>query len=442
MSLLDEFESVRAASDFMVDTMRHPIRNAALFYALYFATEIKDNESAAFDFFQIKDELWKAFRIYTAYALFREMSTLSMKYVFRFESDIGSTAVGEMPPDALRDHVRTTFDDLNMAQEQQVIRLFTNADELREYRGAAARDEVEALLRYAEQNYRLLSAPDTFATIAAPVFRNEYETGAPETEGWQHSYGGDAWAGVADHFQRRQDFTKTVWINQSWAIQHNNSVFLDKIPLARTEREIAVETWEHLTGSDFSEEFYGKDDVFSRNIQRLLDMRKEGEMGEVWIYAEQYADEVDVSFRQLGRVFDIDMPTTGSRRIVLTMATGEYDILVKGLFFFNELRTVQPLASEFSEADTELSMEDLRDRIESLYQTFVQDTIVTTDQESDVQVEVTNPEARALTRMIEDARRVKMGIDSYPSAEYLSAFPQEITPREWQGVETTISRQM
>lgn len=344
-------ESTSATADVILNSVGRPLRGASLFYALYWLVEIEGIEAAAFDFQQLRQEYHDGFYWYGIYSIARELSHINEEYLVEgfsvgehtrnlvrdveFMDDVVEER--QLSPVKLRRHAASLIreDDL----EDLAGKFFTQAPDL----SAARPVDTEAGIREIAdmlnelQIIGAMERPRAFARMALDVFdnaryvefgddtREQLDSGFGELppavrdappgsdvahafaqlnptakarlaglSGWRvGDFDGPGWLGIADHLLRRDQLSQTAWVDQSWALTHNNGNWLNKVePLGFS---LAEEINADIGGG-------GRNMVLPLGVlMNLLDANQEGDMETVFDVAVRFNDQVGIDLRRLRR---------------------------------------------------------------------------------------------------------------------------------------------
>lgn len=330
----------------IIESIGRPLRGASLFYALYWLVEVEGVQAATFDFNQIRDEYHEAFWWYGVYSVARELSHMSTEYLVD----------GFSVNDHLRGFVRnveladgTVLEERQLGEgrldrharelvEQDVEDLaasvFVNLGALANARpidGLASEREVEDLF----QEIQVISAfrrSRDFIRMTGQVFDNtgflEFEddvaeqlppdpdflnlfdvtetewrqlsvTGkarVAELDGWRvGDFDGPGWVGITDHLRRRDGLSRTAWVDQSFALSHNNGNWLNKVepPAAEVRRADELAGDLGLGGGNLP--------LVLDVLVSVLDANRAGDIETVFDVAVRYNDDVGIDLRRLRR---------------------------------------------------------------------------------------------------------------------------------------------
>lgn len=315
-----EFE---AAVDEMYATLSVPIRHASLFYSLYWLTEIEGEPAASFDFMQLRTRLYESFQLYGLYSVARELSNSDTHFrineqqiqTHRLVASGGIEADPDNSPagrDVVEAYVREQVDP---ADRDLAFELLWSSHRIPAQPQNATLDDIEGLLVDAEHTWNALSEPEAFLRVASELFALSSGSAHP-ANGWERAFGGPAWQGIAKHLLRADELTEVAWINQSWAIAHNNANWLDKLEVPTKERELVGEVYS-VTNPDATGTIpISLPRYFNGVLTQLLDQRKAGNMEYVFIHALEFVDPV--------HDLDIDLEVNLQRLIARHGYTRDY----------------------------------------------------------------------------------------------------------------------
>lgn len=300
---LDEIERI---TDVVFSTVGRPLKSASLFYALYWLVEIEGVTEAAFAFKRERERQSIGFWWYGTFSMASEFSNASSRY-FIVGEPISNILNLDRVDLSITEHAREFLfpddDVMGPAAEELLLRVqdlrqFTVQRDLAGYTNTyiQLRNQLEGD-RFRDLGPWNEIARDLFQVMPATNKGPDLIVSNEET-GWGLNFNGPAWVGIGNHLLRRDDLSDTAWVDQSWAVQHNNRAWFDKI--------------------DFGIGFEGPDEAAVRaikpNVQRvrardvgdaalaLLDANLEGDMETVFEAAVEYDQKVEgINLRRLAR---------------------------------------------------------------------------------------------------------------------------------------------
>lgn len=359
------FDSSRdpgVVADLIFETAGRPVRTAAEFYGLYYLAEIENDPDAQLEFRFQRDRIRDGLYWYTVFALLSELSTGNGHYYITgdkvqqvreaappgkvgrpFGPHAGDLSTFAVRPD---DEVRRLTD--------RFVEMFVAMAPLISNRGPD-QVAVRGFLEEAERWLDAVSDPQQFVDDVERFFsetssppagrRSEFER--ENITGWLPQYNGEAWTAIAEHAHRlgTGELPDTSWVDQTWAIEHNNDNFLDKIDVTPQERRDLADIRGSVFGDDVGPDL--SEGATRWLLIRLLDAARESDMELVFTYATHFDTEANINYERKAEQYDITVFT--SDPLGVTFSDKQIDLLV-------ELRTV--LRGSFSG-----DMENLVERV-------------------------------------------------------------------------------
>lgn len=316
------------ASQLIEQVLERPVSHAAVFYALLYLDTAMDNKPPAVEA-EIKlatDQIAAAHFWYGVYATTRELrhatSTVSMASgdgeevtiqtvmlnivdevieddpsaedeldTFRFTGDVdpdSAYTIGglERAQNLARARLKPVFQVLDPPfRRKTALDILTHYAELERVSGQSP----EAIFNVLEE----LMLDPLFETITLlETYRQLFAR-----LDWAQGFGGEGWTGICDHLLRitDDDISLRLWTDQSWAVEHNNNGWLDKISKNQKENDVASAA---LANPGLPVEA----------VQGLLDANMRGDMGIVFDAAAQAQREyndiqsIPINFRRWRRL--------------------------------------------------------------------------------------------------------------------------------------------
>lgn len=224
-------------------TVGHPVKNAALFYALYYLVEIEGFEAARFDLKQLRERQARGFFWYGIIAITTEFGNAHGNYFINGNS-AGSILDGihdDLGPEDVRRHVREDLPLTEDVRERAVDAFMLVGDGLRT-NGTAI--DTETVFQRIQAQLGAVTEPVDYIRLIQAIFKRTRQFNGNDQRarnlggtGWVIGYDGPAWVGVCDHLLRRDELSDTAWVDQSWSVEHNNSNWIDKIDFGDDENE-------------------------------------------------------------------------------------------------------------------------------------------------------------------------------------------------------------
>jgi len=293
------------------EALQRPVESASIFYSLLYLNNIAEMPGASFDFSVQTDRLYDAFELFSFATIIREASVLEQGfYLDGFRGQGFYSQNSEYELSRLVRHFRETVPE----HRGRVGKFIRAARRLRASSGEKPGD-INEMLRYAEREFSAVSEPDQTVRMiqrmfdAHPTITTEDLDENPATmdtgpipqgpTGWIAGYDGPAWVGICDHFLRREEFSKPVWVDQSWSIEHNNSVWLDKIDATPDQQDTADE---HLTNALYIGDTGPQvEPPATVATKRLLDANQNGNLRTVMTVAQTYDDAISLDLSRVLR---------------------------------------------------------------------------------------------------------------------------------------------
>lgn len=412
--------SSQTASTYNV--LGQPVSSGSLFYALYWLDEVRNETEAAFDFTQLRNDLWDGFQVYGLYSVVRELGVAFDH--FWIDGEVMSSYHDR---GAFREAETRITEQVSSGDSEYLASLVIDSAPLkREKQFRADGEAMFNLLMTAEEQWSAISEPDRFLSAAEDIFSKPPQGGLRPEFGWQDQYGGDAWGAICRHLLRAGDLPKTVWINQSWAIQHNNTIWLNKLQIPRQERSDVSEVFHRIYPGNHLVGTLSNEEIFDTALRRLLDERKKGNMEPVFAYAWEFTDELEINLRRLSQRHGIDRGalTEWINPVVLALTDTQAEMLRHTLSLFRGIRDrlpgqmyrewIEDLDPATTESEREVTLEDVQRRLEALLEA------------DEVQIEFSVSDARALLDALNDMRSLlhHPNSDPYRAEVGLRADPQ------------------
>jgi hypothetical protein len=283
---------VRAAEE----TAGRPIRNASLFYSLYYLSEIEGVDEASYDLFQVTDHLYDGLYAYGLHTI-----TLEMQHIGRW-FEVNGEPFAEATEQQIVDHFEEAISDKNQLYAiRAAMRFFHMGADL-----IFSPKVPWKSFAFIQGDLELADNPIQWVETAKEMY-GDYKEGRikmspgeedqwPNYTGWVGGYGGPGWEAVAKHILRRQELTKIAWVDQSWSVQHNGGNWIDKIDMDPREYEVIADVASDgfFIGDNSADDLMFEDLLRALN-NHLLDANLEGDMETVFRYAEHYQDEIDIN---------------------------------------------------------------------------------------------------------------------------------------------------
>lgn len=259
------------ASQLIEQVLKRPVSHAAVFYALLYLDTAMDNKPPAVEA-EIKlatDQIATAHFWYGVYATTRELRNApgTVDITIDGEEKMIQTVMLRVVDEVIEDDPTAKdeldrfdftgnydaesaymFDGLERAQNRARAQLEpelrmldppfrreTTLDILTHYVGLdrVSGESPGAIFRVLER----LDLDPLFETITLlETYRQIYAR-----LDWARGFGGEGWAGICDHLLRitDDDISLRLWTDQSWAVEHNNNGWLDKIDTNQKENDVA-----------------------------------------------------------------------------------------------------------------------------------------------------------------------------------------------------------
>lgn len=282
------------------NTACRPIRSTSLFYSLYYLTEIEGDDRAAYDLSRITNELHEGFYLYGLLTSFRE-SVNSGAMLF-YEGYALADLTNEEKLEFLGRHVAPQY-------KEDLFKLMTN----RHKAGGGIVDSVRDVMTYMarierhfhgiSEDERWIDNLEQFFSIGRNDLNMQAMVGAHET-GWADIFGGDGWANVCSHLKRRKEYPKTMWVDQSFAIEHNAGNWFGKFNYDSQDRQNCIDT---LTKEEVQQtighKITSKEELMVGEVhQWLMDQNHDENMGPLFRLAANYSDEIEFDMARYARM--------------------------------------------------------------------------------------------------------------------------------------------
>lgn len=292
---------VKEISERVHNTAGRPIKNASVFYTLYYLSEIKDVVEVSFDLQKITNKLHDGFYYYGLIAFVKELNNAKRNY------QIEGHSLKEARYEAIEDHAKmVSEDEPNMVEK--IYKTLNREDKLAGGPIILGNKYMEENLKELESKFDTFSDPTRFIKTSRDIFSTENNNNPEVETGWDPAFGGESWAGIAQHMLRRDSLPKLAWVDQSWAIQHNTGSWLNKMTPSQKEQEMVKKFTKKIKTEDLegarSKKLMGRLGRY-KNKRRpheitmiLLEENKEGNMGPVFEAASMYNNELDINLRK------------------------------------------------------------------------------------------------------------------------------------------------
>jgi len=297
--LLDAPPAVDASPQELGDQVMGVVGNileaAAVWYSLLYLVQIEGRDDLRDTFNRVTANLSSAFIWYIVYTTHKELTNVSERYF------IDGVKIAEVPPEQYENHIKRERRIRGIPEPYQTAGGESLASAaIIHPPDAFAWLKKHDLLRdgpeYACRNMAILFGgmarlpPTVDHEMDAAVEMDRYDG----LTGWFEAFNGDAWRAIADHGAEWQSPTEVVWVDQTFAVEHNNGNFLDKVkPRGDRRKKIGSEVYGtgHLSVYDYQTDF----------LQYLLNRNHDGDMDYVFGVAAGVDELFDmgIGFRQL-----------------------------------------------------------------------------------------------------------------------------------------------
>jgi len=312
----------------VVEFFEEPVRSCARFYGYYYLSEIEQDEFAAQQFDNLTGRMSNAFYDYAVYATLLEMSNMDSHFALNVdrlrneakrlgfqtrkldeeEVSVSRAAISLRSKEAERRIIGNTLDPLTKDQEADGLDVYRAAQKIEQIRNnlmESKQDRVQKVLGVGDELLNTFTNPDETLRLMRSIFGGGKTT--TEAVGrWIPPFGGPAWADITEAVLSRPDQPQTVWLDMMWALEHNTSSWVDKVPLTGTEQQDYIDksvsqlpsvppAFEKTTAG-----LYKKGDV----LQQILDYKRKGEFYRFWPFitnADDILPDWESTLRQAGR---------------------------------------------------------------------------------------------------------------------------------------------
>lgn len=295
----DDSIDIPALSTATINAGCRVFRSTSLFYSLYYINEIMGEDEAAYDFMKVSEELAQGFLGYGIISMLGEMRHFQGSYIYK--GDRVRALEDDEYEQFLNDHIEEEHREFaRMARDYQAMIRRTPQSE---------QEQVEQYFKDMEKRLHILSEMDKRLDDMEYLFslgQREVSSGelmVAEETGWPLHFGGDGWANVARHLKRRKEYPRTMWVDQSFAIEHNNGNWFGKMSVLPEEFENFRETF---SGPEEDKIFISgsMDDwrsILRHGVRWLLDQNHKENMEPIFKMALNYNDEVNINLRDYMR---------------------------------------------------------------------------------------------------------------------------------------------
>lgn len=241
-------------SDLIRRTIAMPVKSSSLYYSLYFLDEIMGVDEAAFDLSQMEDELYDGFFWYGIHTISREYSNASRRFIVK----------GQL------------WEDIEIRRRNDFIleRLDEDLKDMSPFLADFSHPSFNVLTGFEglDENFNVLSEPYRYIKAVRELLsiktsnklmdiaRSDRETT------WTKGFGGSSWVSICDHLLNRRREMKRIWVDQSWAIEHNTAGWIDKV---RLETEELINIYENMDEQELLNMLILNDNRVSRAERKL-----------------------------------------------------------------------------------------------------------------------------------------------------------------------------
>lgn len=281
-------DAISRITDVVFDTVGRPLKSASLFYALYYAVEIEGVQEAAFDFKQLRERQSLGFWWYGTFSMAAEFANACERYFIVGDGLL----LADMGP-SIREHAEEFLfpDDEDMAAAANL--LMQRACQLKELTTQRNLVGYEQLFDWIRARHAdgWFDGLGPWVEIARDMFQAMPQGGtSPGTmrrddkTGWSVNFNGPAWVAIGNLLLRRGELSDTAYVDQCWALEHNNRHWFDKID-APVEGPDEAATRAVLPATRDSP--IDRSNVLGATIE-VLDANREGDMATVFAAATEY----------------------------------------------------------------------------------------------------------------------------------------------------------
>lgn len=277
---------IQELADHVNGTIGNILESAAVWYALLYLVQIEGRDDLRFEFDRVTENLSTALVWYVVFTTHKEATNAGQRYF------IDGKPLQEVSARQYENHLK----------REQGVRGLPEV-----YLTAGGESLVNATILHPSDAYFWLKREgllDDGPERACQNMRTLFDGMAQEppgfddrglavaeaferdgVSGWLSEFNGDAWTAIAEHGANWESPTRVTWVDQSFAVEHNNGNFLDKVKPRGDRRErIGEEVYgtQHLSIYDYQTDF----------LQTLLDNNHDGNMD----YVFGVAAEIDRTF--------------------------------------------------------------------------------------------------------------------------------------------------
>lgn len=247
-----------------LEELDEPLRRCAKFYGLYYLVEVKNVDELSTELDEDTSNLHESFFHYGVYASLTELANFNKIIERGYDFSV---------PDKEKFLEKFRF---KLNNPENAAELFSQMAEFRQkrYRSNTPYEDIDVLNQY----ITMMKEPVKLLQTCADIFSNM---------SWTRQYGGEPWADICMALSSRDEYTETTFVDMMWALEHNTTNWVSKIPDPGRRRYYAASREvmrrrkynlpRELKGYEYSSEM----------IDAFLDVKRKGEFWNVWGFVYQ-----------------------------------------------------------------------------------------------------------------------------------------------------------
>lgn len=302
---IEQESDIDAAVDDFYDVVPRAASTACEYYTLYYLVEVEDVASLSFPFKQMSTKLRDTLHNYAVYVA--TMEAFHNKTHLMFDDFVMGNFNKSRATKVTQDQMQYVpqFDDPveyeNHIREKitEILRIELKDDEAELARrfllgrmGEPTKpSDKDGIINYCSSIEKRLNAftkSKRWLNVLEFIFGHNWrdEPASSGRAGWQHQYGGKAWASVARAANRIDELPTNSFVDMMFSIEHNNGNFMDKIGYDKNNENDMFKNAAERAGMQVPIDIT-KSRYYDNVMQGVLNMARQEHIKGMWMVAVQ-----------------------------------------------------------------------------------------------------------------------------------------------------------